>query len=148
MDYTPLLVGREFRRIGVDEQRLGTLVIRSSITSGDFLQWLRWLPTGLGHDAFMRRLAMGSEDEGMQRLLAGQLLPAADPNHLDVESDELLALHQELERVAPDRGGPEGSGINFPPGRARALAVLRGLPSGAGIGAVTRALNGDHDRDV
>jgi hypothetical protein len=148
MDYTPLLVGRELRRIGVDGQRLGALVRRSSITSGDFLQWLRWLPTGLGHDAFMRRLAMGSEEEGMQRLRAGQSLPAADPNHLDAESDELLALCQELQRVAPDRGGPEGSGINFPRGRARALAVLRRLPSGAGIGAVTSALNGDRDRDV
>jgi len=84
----------------------------------------------------------------MQRLQAGQTLPAADPNHPDPESDELLALLQELERVAPDRGGPEGSGIDFPRGRSRALALLRTLPSGAGIHAVTTALNGDRGGDV
>jgi hypothetical protein len=148
MDYTSLLVSRELRRIGVDEQRLRTLVISSGITAGDFLQWLRWLPTGLGHEEFLRRFAVGREDQGIQALLAGQSLPAADPDHTDTESDELLALLQELERVAPDRGGAEGSGINFPRGRARALTLLRTLPSGAGIGAVTSALNGDRDRDV
>ena len=147
MDYTPLLVGRELRRIGVDEQRVGAIATRG-FKPGAFLQWLRWLPTGLGHDEFMRRLAMGDEEEGKQRLLVGQSLPEADPNHTDAESDELLALLRELERIAPDRVGPEGSGINFPRGRARALAVLRTLPSGAGIGAVTSALNGDRDRDV
>jgi hypothetical protein len=147
MDYTPLQVGRELRRIGVDERRVEALATKN-VTLDAFLQWLRWLPTDLGHDEFMRRLALGGEEEGMQRLRAGQSLPAADPNYTDAESDELLALCQELDRVAPDRGGPEGSGINFPRGRTRALAVLRTLPSRAGIGAVTTALNGDRNRDV
>ena len=142
MDYTPLLIGRELRRIGVDEQRLSALA-SSGLPAGDFLQWLRWLPTALGHDEFIRRLALGREEDGLRALLAGAVLAPADPEYVDRESDELLALFKELQRVAPDC-----SGINFPRGRRRALEVLRRLPTGAGGAAVRAALSGDRDADV
>ena len=142
MDCTPLLVSRELRRIGVDEARLEALAT-TGLAPGDFLQWLRWLPTDLGHDEFMRRLALGGEEEGLRALRNGAVLPPADPQYEDRESDELLALFVELKRVAP-----ELSGINFPRGRERALAVLRTLPTGAGVAAAQAALDADLGPDV
>ena len=142
MDYTPLLVGRELRRIGVDQARVAALAT-TGLASGHFLQWLRLLPTGLGHDEFMRRLALGGEEEGMRALLNGAVLPPADPHYVDPESDELLALLVELKRVAP-----EFSGINFPRGHRRALAALRALPTGAGVEVAWAALERDRDPDV
>jgi hypothetical protein len=142
MDYTPLLVARELRRIGVDEQRLSAIAT-TGLSTDAFLQWLRWLPTALGHDEFMRRFALGREEEGLRALLAGAVLAPADPQYVDRESEELFGLLEELRRVAPDL-----SGINFPRGRRRALDVLRGLPTGAGIEALWAALNGDPGPDV
>ena len=63
MDYTPLLVGRELRRIGVNGQRIGAIAT-TGLAASEFLQWLRWLPTALGHDEFMRRLALGRDGSG------------------------------------------------------------------------------------
>lgn len=141
MDYTPLQVGRELRRIGVDERRLGALAVQG-ITADALLRWLRWLPTDLGHDAFVARLERWADDGGLKAAVAKASLPAADPHHVDAEAGEMFALHQELDRVAPGRTG----GINFPTGRTRALALLRLLPNDAGIGAVTAALNEDRDQ--
>ena len=141
MDYTPLQIARELRRLGVDERRLGALAIQG-ITTDALLRWLRWLPTGLGHDAFVGRLERRTEDGGLKAAVAKEALPTADPHYVDPQADELLALLQELDRVAPEREG----GINFPNGRTHALAVLRLLPAGAGVGAVTAALNGDRDQ--
>lgn len=47
MDYTPLLIGRELRRIGDDEHRLSGLASHG-LPAGEFLQWLRLLPAALG----------------------------------------------------------------------------------------------------
>ena len=145
MDYTPLQVSRELRRIGVDQQAMGALVARE-LTANVLLNWLRWLPTNLGHDAFMRRVEARADDGGLTAAMRGEVLPAADPNYVDVEADEILALARELERVAPGPTGDGGSGINFPAGRARALAVLRTLPSGAGVSVVNAALDADRDQ--
>ena len=79
----------------------------------------------------------------MRVLLAGGSLAPADPRYVDGESDELLALLEELHRVAP-----ELSGVNFPHGRARALAVLRTLPTSAGAEVARAALDGDPGADV
>jgi hypothetical protein len=141
MDYSPLQVARELRRIGVDERRLGALAVEG-ITADALLRWLRWLPTDLGHDAFMVRLERWADDGGLTAALANAALPAADPHHVDAEGAESLAFLQELDRVAPGRAG----GIDFPAGRTRALALLRQLPNGAGVGAVTAALNADRDQ--
>jgi hypothetical protein len=141
MDDTPLQVGRELRRIGVDERRLGALAAQG-ITADALLRWLRWLPTDLGHEAFMARLERWADDGGLKAAVASDALPAVDAHYVDAEADELLALLQELDRVAPGRAG----GINFPTGRTRALALLRLLPNGAGVEAVTAALNADRDQ--
>ena len=55
MDDTQLQVTRELRRIGVDPRRLGPLAV-GGITAEAMLRWLRWLPTDLGHEAFVQRL--------------------------------------------------------------------------------------------
>ena len=134
-------IGRELRRLGVDERRLGGLAV-NGITVDVLLRWLRWLPTELGHDAFLGRLERWADDEGLKAAVANDALPAADPHYVDAEADELLALLQEFDRVAPEREG----GIDFPNGRTRALAVVRMLPTGGGIGAIAAALNEDRDQ--
>jgi hypothetical protein len=141
MNYTPLQIDRELRRIGVDKRRLGALATQG-ITADALLRWLRWLPTDLGHDAFMARLEHWADEGGLKAAVANEAVPAADPQYVDAEAGELLALLQELDRVAPGRA----EGIDFPTGRTRALALLRLLPNGAGVGAVTAALNGDRDQ--
>lgn len=58
---TPAQISRELRRIGVDEQRLGTLTV-GGITADRLLRWIRWLPTNLGHEEFVRRLEEWAEE--------------------------------------------------------------------------------------
>ena len=140
MDHTSLQIGRELRRVGVDERRLGALAAQG-ITADALLRWLRWLPTGLGHEAFLERLERWADDGGLKAAVtavAHEASPAADAHAVDTDADESLALLRELDRVAPGRTG----GIDFGTGRTRALALLRLLPDGAGVGAVTAALRG------
>lgn len=64
MDHSTVLqIKRELRRIGVDEQRLGDLAV-GGVKADSLLQWLRWLPTALGHEEFMRRLAKWADGGG------------------------------------------------------------------------------------
>ncbi len=58
---TPSQISRELRRIGVDEQRLGTLTV-GGITADRLLRWIRWLPTNLGHEEFVRRLEQWADE--------------------------------------------------------------------------------------
>ena len=83
MDDTPLQVARELRRIGVDKQRLGALAAQG-ITADALLRWLRWLPSDLGHDAFMERLERWADDGGLKAAVAHEALPAGDPLMLEV----------------------------------------------------------------
>jgi hypothetical protein len=82
MDYTPKQVARELRRIGVDERRLGALAAHG-MAADALLRWLRWLPTDLGHDAFMERLERWIDDGGLNAAVANEAVPAADPRHND-----------------------------------------------------------------
>ena len=54
-------IRRELRRIGVDQQRLGTLTV-GGITADRLLRWIRWLPTNLGHEEFVRRLEQWADE--------------------------------------------------------------------------------------
>src|SRR2546427_3485660 len=53
--FSPLDVERELRRIGVDLKRLTGLAGRG-VKPADFVNWLRTVPGGIGHEAFMARL--------------------------------------------------------------------------------------------
>ena len=46
----------ELRRVGVDLGRPPGLALGTGFREGEFLAWLRGLPDGLGHDAFVERL--------------------------------------------------------------------------------------------
>ena len=87
MDSTPLQVGRELRRIGVDERRLGALAAQG-MAADALLRWLRWLPTDLGHDAFMERLERWADDGGLNAAVANEASAAADPRNVDPKADE------------------------------------------------------------
>jgi len=142
--YFTLDIQRELRRIGVDLVLLGGLATRGGPSPTDFLRWLRTVPGGTGHEAFLARLkappalggphAPGPDEE-----------PAPDvETYVDAEIDELKALLQEVDRVVPRSTWPAGStgmGFDWPHGHAHALAVLRAIPDGAGPAAVTRALD-------
>lgn len=52
----PLAIEHELRRIGVDLTALGGLASSGGTSAADLLTWLRRLPTGLGHAAFLERL--------------------------------------------------------------------------------------------
>jgi hypothetical protein len=77
MNRTPLLIGRELRRIGVDRGRLGA-VATTGATADILLQWLRWLPTNLGHEEFMRRLDRWADEGGLKAAVERRAPPAAD----------------------------------------------------------------------
>ena len=87
MDSTAVQVGRELRRIGVDNQRLGALAAQG-ITADALLRWLRWLPTDLGHAAFIERLERWADDGGLKAAVVNEALPAANPRDVDAEADE------------------------------------------------------------
>ena len=67
-------ISRELRRIGVDEQRLGTLTV-GGITAERLLHWIRWLPTNLGHEEFVRRLEQWAEQPKPPSTADGTGLP-------------------------------------------------------------------------
>ena len=79
MDHTPLQIGRELRRIGVDERRLGALAVQG-VTADALLRWLRWLPTDIGHAAFMERLERWADGGGLKAAVANDALPVAEPH--------------------------------------------------------------------
>jgi hypothetical protein len=127
---------RELRRIGIDEDRLSGLASPGPMTFADVLTFLRRLPTGIGHEAFVAAVKAG----GMRPGLGANGVPLADPTFQAPDIDELESLYDELERVWPDR--PAGWGLVFSAERAAVLNRLRGLPDQAGAEAVSRALRG------
>jgi len=141
--YYTLDVQCELRRIGVDFSRLRGLASRGGPSSEDFLRWLRTIPGGTGHEAFLTRLQAPPDRGGPHAPGSGES-PAPDvATYVDSESEETKALMRELDRVVPPSTWPEGTsgmGFDWPHGRAHALAVLRTLPDGAGPAALTRAL--------
>ena len=145
MQYGPLHIERELRRLGVDPDALGGLASAEPLTHEVILTWLRWLPTGLGHDEFIRRLELPADQGGPELALRDPALVPADPGHQDAEIDERLAFYRELDRVvwpALRARYPGGSyGIDTPHGRAAALANLARLPDGASADEVMAALN-------
>jgi hypothetical protein len=141
--YFTLDVQRELRRIGVDVGRLAGLAASGGPAPVDFLRWLRTIPGGIGHEAFLTRLKSppaggGPHAPGPEEVPAPDAATYADP-----DTDETKALSQELDRVVPRSTWPgrsEGWGFDWPHGRAHALAVLRTLPDGAGPAAFIQAL--------
>ncbi|MGH2374901.1 MAG: hypothetical protein ACREOC_14585 [Gemmatimonadales bacterium] len=101
------------------------------------MAWLRRVPTAIGHAEFVRRLQTAGPRAG---LAAAEGVPPADPDFRDPETDELEALLDEIERVCPPAEQPEDFGLQFPHGRAAALAALRRLPSRSSADVIVRAL--------
>jgi hypothetical protein len=133
-----MAIQRELRRVGVDLAKLGGLAFAAGGPSvDDLLAWLQRLPTEMGHAAFVHHLHTAGPTPG---LTARQGLPSPDPDFHDPEADEVEALLDEIERVCPLADQPEGFGLNFPHGRAAALAALRRLPSRSSPDVVERAL--------
>ena len=144
MAFETLDFQRELRRIGVDLET--NIALARAMTPDAMLRWLRWLPTGLGHAEFMRRVGLPGEEGGPERALVEPDLQPADPGHRDPEVDVRRALYREMERVVwpalrAQSPEPEMLGVNFPHGEAAALANLRLLPDGASCDAVMAALN-------
>ncbi len=143
--YFTLDIERELRRIGVDLARLTGLAASGGPSPTDFLRWLRTVPGGTGHEAFLARL-QASPGEGGPHAPGPDEPPAPDvATYADPEIDERKAFLQELDRVVPRSTWPKGStgfGFDWPHGRAHALAVLRTLPDRAGPEAFIRALEG------
>ena len=145
IEYPPqfsLHVQRELRRIGVDLERFPGIVAERGVGPADFLRWLRTIPGGTGHAAFLQRLAAdpaagGPHAPGPDESEAPDVAAYADP-----EVDEWIAFDRELRRVVPPvtSAGGGGFGFDLPHGRAHGLAVLRALPDGAGLEAFVRAL--------
>jgi hypothetical protein len=142
LPYSPLDAQRELRRIGVDLERLPGLAA-NGLSAMDFLRWLRTIPGGIGHTAFLGRLH-ASPAAGGPHPPGPNEPPASDvATYVDLEMDEAKAFVQELRRVVPPSSlpvGAEGWGFDPPHGRAHALAVLRALPDGAGPDRLQRAL--------
>ena len=147
--YHTLYIQREFRRIGVDLERLGGLVTTDGPSADDFLRWLRTLPGGLGHDAFLARV-----EQLMSNHAAG--IPAANDleapdvrTFRDPEVDTALEYHTEFDRVVPPASVAGRSfGYNWPRGREHALSILRALPDGAGLDVYLAALRDSAPDDV
>jgi hypothetical protein len=143
MDYPrhhTLHVERELRRIGVDLERLGGLASEGEGegSAGDFLRWLRTVPGGVGHDAFLALLEAPAAGGGPGAV--GPEAPDAAA-YVDPETDEMIAYLDEFDRVVPPASVRGSSyGYDWPHGRAHALGVLRRLPDGAGLGAFLTAL--------
>jgi hypothetical protein len=135
---------RELRRLRVKPNALGALMSSAPMTGEALLRWLQWLPTGLGHAEFMRRLRRSAEDGGPGYALQHPDLPVADPAYEDPELDTRIALHRELNRVVWPalRANAPGANLGFdlPRGERAALENLRRLPDGASVEAVLAAL--------
>jgi hypothetical protein len=144
--YYPLYVQRELRRIGVDLERLGGLAGAGVPSPVDFLHWLRTIPGGIGHDAFLARLhAVAHESAPIARE------PEANDvaTFVDPDTDEQLAYAVEFDRVVPPATVRERSfGYDWPRGRAHALGILRTLADGAGLDAYLVALRAPERHDV
>src|SRR5437762_3853346 len=99
--YYPLLAERELRRIGVDIERLGGLAGSFAPGPVAFLQWLRTIPGGIGHDAFLQRLELPAAEGGPHEPLPDEAEAAEVGSYVDPELDEQLAYYAEFDRVAP-----------------------------------------------
>jgi hypothetical protein len=138
-------IERELRRLDVDREALGALVSTAPMTAEALRRWLQWLPTGLGHAEFMRRLRLSAEEGGPGYALVHPDLPVADPTYRDPEIDTRLELHELLDLVVwpvleADAPPNAAIGFDFSHGEQAALANLRRLPHGATADAVRAAL--------
>lgn len=145
MDHDPphfsLYVQRELRRIGIDLDRLGGLATVGGPPHQDFLRWLRAIPGGLGHDAFLDRLTAAENEGGLNPVDPGAVEAPDVATFVDPELDEQLAYAVEFDRVVPPATlAGLTIGYDWPRGRDHALSVLRALPDGAGLDAFLRAL--------
>ena len=140
--FLPLDVGRELKRIGVNRDLLPAIATSGKISLEEFVDWLRTIPGGIGHEAFLARLGASPERGGPHPPRPDET-PAPDVElFVDRETDEMKVLLTELERVVPESTLPPGRsfGFTWPHGRSHALAVLRSLPDAAGAQAFFRAL--------
>ena len=147
--YYPLQVERELRRIGVDLERLGGLATADGPPPEEFLRWLRSVPGGIGHDAFLERI-----DQLESAYAAGVPMPdlseAPDATTFrDPDVGAALDYHTEFDRVVPPSSiAGRSYAYNRPHGRAHALRILRALPDGAGLDAYLAALQASERDDV
>ena len=131
-DAGPLAIERELRRIGVDTKSLAGLVSSGGITAADVLAWLRSLPTGLGHAAFLEQ----SRTAGPQPGCAAKGMPARDQSFATPDLDALQAFRLEMRRVLPPDLGHDAWAIMKKIDYADAARRLKLLPDRAGWDAV------------
>ena len=134
--HSPYDIERELRRIGVDTQLLGGLATTTPISLEDILAWLRRLPAGLGHAAFMKELAT----DGPQPGEAANGVPPRDLSFETPDIDQMEAFTAEIRRVLPDDMIDHGWAIVELGDRAAAIAKLKALPDRAGWEAVSAVL--------
>jgi len=102
----------ELRRVGVDLGRPPGLALGTGFREGEFLAWLRGLPDGLGHDAFVERL--------------NAVITGATPN---------VVLLEDGERVpSPRRYSPTVEQVHA----AIDILIREWDPLGARLGELTR----------
>jgi hypothetical protein len=134
-------VEREFRRIGLDVDRLPGIMAGRGVGPADFLRWLRTIPGGTGHDAFVRRLAAAPAEGGPHAPGPDEPEAPDAATFRDPEIEQRIQFLDELDRVVPPSTiHGDAFGFELPHGRAHALAVLRSLPDGAGPDAFVNAL--------
>ena len=145
----PLYVQRELRRIGVDLERLGGLATAGGPSPGEFLRWLRTIPGGLGHDAFLARVdgLIADRAAGVPMTDVAEAPDVA--TFRDPDIDSALEYHAEFNRVVPPTSmAGRTVGYTWPHGRAHALGILRALPDGAGLDTFLAALRASAPDDV
>ena len=124
---------REFRRIGVDTTALGGMAGPRSLSGDDLLAWLRQLPTGLGHEQFLKRLTTDGPRPGM----AADGIPSRDLTFQTPDLDAEDAFQAELDRLLPPNLGFSW-GIMEEVDYAAAAEQLKRLPNQAGWDAVCK----------
>jgi hypothetical protein len=136
--YSVLPLIREFHRIGVDENRLTGLA--SHLSAADFMRWMRTIPGGIGHEAFMQRLEAPPGSGGPHA--PGPDKPEAPDvaTFVDADIDGRIALDEELRRVIPPAARNTAFDFQSVGDPAWTAAGLRTLPDGAGVEAAVRAL--------
>ena len=129
-------IERELRRIGVDTHLLGGLASSGRTSGDDFLAWLRRLPTGLGHAAFINELATDGPRPGS----AADGVPPRDLSFETPDIDLMQSLMTEFRRVLPDDMIDHSWAIIEWGDKAAAVAKLKAMPDRAGWEAVSAVL--------